>query len=271
MSDSVLQINTKVELTALERLQQLQQNAAQATIDWRLASDSLKATLKAIATGELPQSAAATKILAEAQANATVATNALKNAQQQLAPAVQHTISDMTATSGVLRTFEGGAHGSIRAAERFIATTLGLGSAMQALFPIFGAISLIEVFGRMGKEAYELFQNVVNLKKVNEELDNLDLKLANDSKHLEDALERQRIKFIELTQGAVAAKKAEADYFAAKQIDLSKIFNDPEFRKWPDRIKENTEVMFKVFSPQQFDEKITIAKNKNKATSRCNQ
>ncbi len=69
-----------------------------------------------------------------------------------------HGVSSVQATSAALRTLEGGVTNNLRAAERFLATTLGLGNALKAAFPVFGAIALggvvFELVGKLG-EAYK--------------------------------------------------------------------------------------------------------------------
>ena len=77
--------------------------------------------------------------LADALNQTTAAEEAQTTATEGLAAAHAHAVSEIQATSGALRVFEGS--GGIRAAERFIATTLGIGTAMQAIFPIVGAIA----------------------------------------------------------------------------------------------------------------------------------
>jgi len=68
-------------------------------------------------------------------------------ATEALGAASAHTVTEIQAMSGALRTLDG--NGGIRAAERFLATTLGLGGAVQALFPIIGLIAVAELLDKV--------------------------------------------------------------------------------------------------------------------------
>ncbi len=71
------------------------------------------------------------------------------------AAASAHEVSQIQATSGAIRTLEG--NGGIRAVENFLAKTLGLGPAMQAIFPIIGAIAFAEIAVKIGEKLHELY------------------------------------------------------------------------------------------------------------------
>jgi hypothetical protein len=75
-----------------------------------------------------------------------------------MAKAHGHAVSEIQAVSGALRVFEG--HSALRAAERFVATTLGLGPALQGIFPIVGALAMIEMLGNMAKGAYDVWKSI---------------------------------------------------------------------------------------------------------------
>jgi hypothetical protein len=75
---------------------------------------------------------------------------------ENAAGAAKHAVSEMQATSGAIRLLEG--NGGIRAMERFTATTLGLGPAMAAIFPVVGAIAFTEIIVKMGTEIYNLYE-----------------------------------------------------------------------------------------------------------------
>ncbi len=52
------------------------------------------------------------------------------------------TITDVQATSGALRLIDGGITNNIRSAERFLASIKGVGAAVQAIYPMIGAIAV---------------------------------------------------------------------------------------------------------------------------------
>ncbi len=68
-------------------------------------------------------------------------------ATEALGAASAHSVSEIQAMSGALRTLEG--NGGLRAAERFLATTLGLGGAVQAIFPIIGLLAVAEMLDKV--------------------------------------------------------------------------------------------------------------------------
>lgn len=66
----------------------------------------------------------------------------------------QHAVSGVQATSAALRVLEGGITNNLRAAERFAANFLGLGSALRAVFPIAGGIAFAGILAELtGKAA----------------------------------------------------------------------------------------------------------------------
>ena len=54
---------------------------------------------------------------------------------------------------------EGGISNNIRAAERFISLLPGVGAALQAAFPVVGAIALAGVFVKVGEEVYKFVRS----------------------------------------------------------------------------------------------------------------
>ncbi|MBV9762100.1 MAG: hypothetical protein JO340_16165 [Acidobacteriaceae bacterium] len=75
---------------------------------------------------------------------------------EKQAKAAAHVVPPAAAASGALRELEG--HIPIRAAERFLATTLGLGPVLQAAFPIVGAVAMVDVIESMTSKVIGLSQ-----------------------------------------------------------------------------------------------------------------
>lgn len=71
-----------------------------------------------------------------------------------------HTVSSMSASSAAIRTLEGNFTHNIRAAERFLATTLKLGPVLQAAFPVVGAIALGGAMSEMATKVYDFFKKM---------------------------------------------------------------------------------------------------------------
>jgi hypothetical protein len=89
-------------------------------------------------------------------------------AQAAVNAATEHSIPQTAAASAAIRTLEGGMNNNVRAAERFLSTTLGLGPVLQALFPIAGGLAFMEIIGRMGEKVMELAQNWGGVKDAEE-------------------------------------------------------------------------------------------------------
>ena len=71
-----------------------------------------------------------------------------------------HSVSSMQATSGALRDLQGNFTNNIRASERFIATTLGLGPVLQAAFPLVGGLAFGGMITEMGTKVHEFFKEM---------------------------------------------------------------------------------------------------------------
>lgn len=71
-----------------------------------------------------------------------------------------HAVSSMSAASGALRELEGNFTHNIRAAERFLGTTLGLGPILQKAFPVVGALAFAGVVVELGTKVYEFVKEL---------------------------------------------------------------------------------------------------------------
>ncbi len=99
--------------------------------------------------------------------NATGYSAAITQSQRQMqalaaqTKAMGHgTVSSMQVASASIRVLEGGMTGNIRAAERFISMIPGVGKALQAAFPLVGAIALGGVFVKIGSEMAKFIESV---------------------------------------------------------------------------------------------------------------
>jgi hypothetical protein len=72
-------------------------------------------------------------------------------------------VPQVAAASGAIRELEGNL--PIRAVERFLTGTLGLGPALQAAFPVVGAVALAGVLARMGDEVYKFGKDATELSE----------------------------------------------------------------------------------------------------------
>ena len=74
----------------------------------------------------------------------------LTEASERIGASFEHTVPRVAAASGAIREFEGTL--PIRAVERFLTDTLHLGPALQAAFPLIGAIAFGEMLVHIGQE-----------------------------------------------------------------------------------------------------------------------
>src|SRR5262249_24110884 len=109
------------------------------------------------------------------------------------------TVSSMQASSAAIRVMEGSLTNNVRAAERFITLLPGMATALQAAFPVVGAIAFIgvmtEMVGRVGNlisKLNEIPENPFSGMIASAKLSNDALALTNDRLQLEiDKLEHK--------------------------------------------------------------------------------
>lgn len=90
-------------------------------------------------------------------------TKKLENATKSLG---HGTVSQMQAASATIRTFEGGMANNTRAVERFITTIPGIGKALQAAFPVVGALATLGMLARIGDEVYKTAHQLSQIRNV---------------------------------------------------------------------------------------------------------
>jgi hypothetical protein len=78
----------------------------------------------------------------------------LEEATSRIGAAMGHTTGNIAAASGAIREFEGTL--PIRAVERFLTQTLGMGPILQAAFPLIGAIAFGEMLTHVGQELMKM-------------------------------------------------------------------------------------------------------------------
>ena len=97
---------------------------------------------------------AKSKLYAATLLQEAAATKALAEANRELAGASHSVVSGQQAASAAIRTLEGNA--GLRAVENFVAKTLGLGPALQKIFPLIGAFAFGKILFDIGEEAVEV-------------------------------------------------------------------------------------------------------------------
>src|SRR5581483_5453831 len=81
-----------------------------------------------------------------------------EKASQRLTGGLNHSVTSVQATSAALRVLEGNMQNNLRAAERFLANTLGLGEALKAAFPVVGAVALGGVMSELIDKGQKLYE-----------------------------------------------------------------------------------------------------------------
>ena len=144
----------------------------------------------------------------------------IKNLGSGVDEASKKLVSGNQAASGFIRVAEGGMANNLRAVENFMTKTLGLGPALQAIFPLVGAIAFAGLLFTMGKEVYAFFKkaeegparvaNAFRLLNAPLQLTNDELRVANDRLDNDIAKlegKRQNSLQLALDQARVAADK----------------------------------------------------------------
>src|SRR5579872_1591699 len=113
--------------------------------------------------------------------SAKAAVDALNTSEEEETQTLVRNISARQAATASISLAEGRMMGANRAAAAFLTTTLGLGPALQAAFPIIGIAAFATVLYEIGKGASNLYQNIVNLKAEIDALGEASSKTARDA------------------------------------------------------------------------------------------
>lgn len=96
--------------------------------------------------------------IAELQARVRAAEAGAGGLGRSLGDGMGHAVPQIAAASGAIREFEGTL--PIRAVERFLTTTLGLGPVLAAAFPVVGGIAFGEMLFEIGKNVVDFFAKI---------------------------------------------------------------------------------------------------------------
>lgn len=272
--DAVLRISTVVDISGAHQLAAGTQEAMQKIIvaqqKVRDSAARVKDVYKELGlSAQQGSDAAAAAIqeeiasLAEAKLQlqqAVALYNRLARSKETATEATQRAISSRQAAAASLSVLEGRTENATRAASAFLSTTLGLGPVLQKAFPIIGAVALVDVLYQAGKAAYDLYENVVNLKSINDELDKMDLTLAEREKARFKEAQNAAVEYIRATKGTVAAQRQALSNLQSEQIDLSSFFNSKAVRDFPDSIKSGFEDAYKIIAPEDLPAKLKSLK-----------
>jgi hypothetical protein len=205
------------------------------------AEDDDGAALASLAVAQQRAAAAAAELTAAQRATAAASTQAA-GAAEELAAATGHTGAQMAYASGAIRVFSGEL--PIRAVERFVTTTLGLGPLLSAAFPVVGLIALGEMLVRVAGKVVDLYQNFVELKDVQEELIGVEERLARATIASFEQTQRLAEEHLRNTGKLVDAAQLHLQNLQSKPIDLGQFLKTDEIDK---KLKELPEGMREDF------------------------
>lgn len=148
----------------------------------------------------------------------------LEKAKGQVRDFGGHMTSSMASSSAAVRLFEGDVTHNLRAVERFLSTTLGLGPVLRAAFPVVGAIAFAGVIAETGKKVYDFFKGMEEApEKISGAFHDLNapLELANTQLELSNArMENTLAKLNRKPENHVKVALLEAKE-AAEQLNAS--------------------------------------------------
>ena len=148
--------------------------------------------------------------------------SSVAQAEASVAQAMHGTVPATAAASGAMRTLEGNFSHNIRAAERFMSTTLGLGPLLEKAFPVVGAIALGGVLFEMGDKAYEAFKKAQEAaKEAREEVEQLGLSYAQTNISLQVANDKLDVQISQLEKKPVNNLALALDEAREASIGLS--------------------------------------------------
>lgn len=181
-----------------------------------------KTQLTQVTAAETEQVVSA-EALAGATTEATAATEAFASAQTAASVATSSGISSRQAATASIGLLEGRMMSSNRAAGAFLATTLGLGPALQVAFPVIGAIAIAGVLVDIGEKAYQLYEKFLDISAVDDKLI-ADFRKMRDSDvfnvhSIETATER-------LDDATKAAGNLRSAADALHEVSLKDVFGD---------------------------------------------
>jgi hypothetical protein len=159
-----LLITTTVDLSGANQLasgvEAAMARVVQAQLRVKAETNALKDAYAQLGPSAQAGSAAATSAIAQHEASLVTATSALKSAKAAVdelnsseeaeTATLGANISARQSATASISLAEGRMMGANRAAGAFLATTLGLGPALQAAFPVIGALALVEVLIHVG-------------------------------------------------------------------------------------------------------------------------
>ena len=151
--------------------------------------------------------------LAPAADKAAGATNRTAAGIRAVGTASEHSVSQIQASGGALRTAFG--EQSIRAAERFITLIPGVGTALQSIFPLIGAFAFVEMLDRVFQKSEKVTAAENEMASATKRADDAFVQAA-------QSIDKYNAKDIGRQFGAAAGARAEITVLELQKDDLYK-------------------------------------------------
>lgn len=132
---------------------------------------------------------------------------------RQAGAEAEATVPKMAAASAAIRT--GFGEQSVRAVERFVSTIPGVGAALQAIFPVVGALALVEMLGKVFEKSEKVTEAEKAMADANKQADDAFL-------HMAQTIDTLAAKDIGRVFGPAAGAAAEIRAMELQKDDLYK-------------------------------------------------
>lgn len=254
MADNTLQFETKVNLGGLNSgidaakasVSSFGNNIKSAMAAAADATKQLADAQIALGASAAAGNAQAAQVIAEYQQQVNAANAAVREftaTENQEADAVVRSTSARMAANAEIRIFEGNMQGSTRAAGAFLSQLPGIGAAMQAAFPIFGAVAVAEILVQVASKVHDVYNEYVNLYSLQQSVISHVLTDENEEISLSNQrlaqLREQQVLAAEMTGG----KKGRSDRGAAAGDKFDQTQDKLDLQNAQDLLRATNEVI----------------------------
>jgi hypothetical protein len=247
-----LLITTKVDLSGVNQLAAGVESAMSRVVSAQLRAkaevSALKEAYSTLGPSAQQGNAQAISAIAEHEAAVRASTNevnaakaavaALEHQEDEETGALLRNISARQAATATISLAEGHILGANRAAAAFLSTTLGLGPVLQAAFPIIGIAAFSVALYEIGKNAYSLYQNIVNLKSEIDALGEASSKTAREAASANWEWVQSYVELLKAQGKFADAKVAESAHAGEKPERLSLGLSKDQLKELPQAMQD---------------------------------
>lgn len=168
---------------------------------------TLEVAAKAIGQESIDRLSEALNRFSVSTEKAAVVTRASSVGVGALGESFNHSVPQIAAASAAVRAFEGTL--SVRAVERFLTSVLGLGPALQKIFPLIGGLAFLDILYKGGEELVKFYQKWDPVHRAQERAIELAKDLGGEIHKLGEELQKLNFKALEDAFGKTAGKALE--------------------------------------------------------------